>query len=98
MTHDAVHGLAKRLAQRFAAHAPDRYVTSANLAQRPGRLFIDYLRNGRGTTAIGTFSPRARAGYPVAARVTWREVERGIAPDAFSLGRPPRRARAERVG
>lgn len=93
MTHDAAHAVAKRLAQRFAARDQELYVTSAALAHRPGRLFIDYLRNGRGTTAIGTYSPRARANFPVAARVTWLEVERGIRPDAFTIGRPPRAGR-----
>jgi bifunctional non-homologous end joining protein LigD len=93
MTHDAAHDLAKRLAQRFAARDPELYVTSASLAHRPGRLFIDYLRNGRGTTAIGTYSPRARPNFPVAARVTWQQVERGIRPDAFTIGRPARAGR-----
>ena len=62
---------------------PDRYTTTAALAKRPGRLFIDYLRNGRGTTAIGTYSPRARPGFPIAASVTWKQLERGMKPDAF---------------
>jgi bifunctional non-homologous end joining protein LigD len=52
---------------------PERYTTSAALGKRAGRLFVDYLRNGRGTTAIGTYSPRARPGFPIAAPVTWRE-------------------------
>ncbi|MFL4971913.1 MAG: hypothetical protein ACJ8EU_24555, partial [Xanthobacteraceae bacterium] len=56
-----------------------------------GRIYIDYLRNGRGTTAIGAYSPRAKPEFPVAAPVTWREVENGIAPDAFTMKRPPRR-------
>jgi DNA primase len=57
-------------------------------AQRRGRNFLDYLRNGRGTTAIGTYSPRAREGFPIAAPVTWARVERGIRPDAFTMERP----------
>jgi bifunctional non-homologous end joining protein LigD len=91
LTHDATHAYAKRLAQKLAATAPDRYVTSATLAKRSGRLFIDYLRNGRGTTAIGTYSPRARPGFPIAAPVTWRQVENGIPPDAFTIASPLRR-------
>lgn len=93
MTHNAVHAYAKRLAQQFASSDPDRYVTSAQLSHRPGRLFLDYLRNGRGTTAVGTYSPRARSGFPVAAPVTWKEIERRIKPDAFTMSRPPRRRR-----
>ncbi|RVI53167.1 DNA ligase D [Sinorhizobium meliloti] len=91
MTHNAAHAYAKRLAQQFASTDPDRYVTSAQLSRRPGKLFLDYLRNGRGTTAVGTYSPRARSGFPVAAPVTWRDIERGIKPDAFTIGRPPKR-------
>jgi bifunctional non-homologous end joining protein LigD len=88
MAHDAAHAYAKRLAQRLAAAAIDRYVTVADPARRAGRIFIDYLRNGRGTTAVGTYSPRARPGFPIAAPVTWRQVENGVRPDAYSMQRP----------
>ena len=57
-------------------------------------IFLDYLRNGRGTTAIGTYSPRARDGFPIAAPVTWSRIESGILPDAFTMN-SPFRARAE---
>ncbi|WP_201270037.1 DNA ligase D [Sinorhizobium meliloti] len=93
MAHNAVHAYAKRLAQQFASSDPDRYLTSAQLSHRPGKLFLDYLRNGRGTTAVGTYSPRARPGFPVAAPATWEEIERRIKPDAFTMTRPPRRRR-----
>jgi bifunctional non-homologous end joining protein LigD len=43
-------------------------------AKRTGRIFIDYLRNGRGSTAIMPFSARARPGAPVAAPVSWSEL------------------------
>lgn len=95
MEWDPAHEYARTIAERIAATAPERYVTSAALELRPGKLFIDYLRNGRGTTAIGAFSPRARPGFPVAAPVTWREVEHGIRPDAFSIAHPPRRSRGK---
>ena len=64
---------------------------SAALTRRPGRLFIDYLRNGRGTTAVAAYSPRVREGFPIAAPVTWKQLEQHIAPDAFTLRHlPPR--------
>ncbi len=84
----------RRLAEKVAATAPNRYTTAAALAKRPGRLFIDYLRNGRGTTAVGAYSPRARAGFPIAAPVTWEHVEKGGAPNAFTLDRPTPRSKA----
>jgi bifunctional non-homologous end joining protein LigD len=92
LTHDAAHAHARRLAQRLARTDAERYVTSASLARRPGRLFIDYLRNGRGTTAVGVYSPRVREGFPIAAPVNWKQVERGIGPDAFTMSHPFRRA------
>jgi bifunctional non-homologous end joining protein LigD len=59
------------------------------LEDRPGKLFIDYLRNGRGTTAVGAYSPRVRPGFSIAAPVTWAEVERGVQSDAFTMDKPP---------
>jgi bifunctional non-homologous end joining protein LigD len=88
MTHDRAHALSRSIAERIAAGDPARYTVSASMAARKGRLFIDYLRNGRGTTAVGAFSPRARPGFPIARPVTWTQVEQGIAPDAFTIDRP----------
>jgi bifunctional non-homologous end joining protein LigD len=87
LLHDQAHRIAQRLVSELAARDPDRYLLSAQ-AKRSGRIFLDYLRNGRGTTAIGTYSPRARAGFPIAAPVTWKRIESGIAPDAFTMQSP----------
>jgi bifunctional non-homologous end joining protein LigD len=96
ITHDRARQLAKSLAQSLADADPERYLLSAAPAARRGRIFLDYLRNGRGNTAVGAFSPRARLGFPIAHPVTWKQVETGIRPDAFTLARPfkaaPRRA------
>jgi bifunctional non-homologous end joining protein LigD len=89
--HEKARAYAKRIAQRLATTAPDRYTLASAPEKRAGRIFIDYLRNGRGTTAIGAWSPRARAGFPVAAPVSWRQVEKGIGSDAFTMEDPPRR-------
>jgi bifunctional non-homologous end joining protein LigD len=70
--HDAAYGYAKRLAQRLAAGDRHRYVRQADPSKRVGRIFIDYLRNGRGTTAAGSYLPRARPGFPIAAPMSWR--------------------------
>jgi bifunctional non-homologous end joining protein LigD len=53
MSHEAAHGYAKCIAQQLAQAETVRYVTVADPAKRAGRIFIDYLRNGRGTTAGG---------------------------------------------
>jgi bifunctional non-homologous end joining protein LigD len=89
--HDAARAYAKRMAQGLAATAPDRYTLASAPGKRAGRIFIDYLRNGRGTTAIGTWSPRARPGFPIAAPVSWRQVQNGVRPNAFTMEKPPRR-------
>jgi bifunctional non-homologous end joining protein LigD len=88
MTHDAAHARSHTIAQRLAATDLARYTVSAGMAARKGRLFIDYLRNGRGTTAVGALSPRARAGFPIAHPVTWKQVESGLRPDAYTMASP----------
>src|SRR3954469_1279256 len=84
---DKAHRVAHPVGSAFAARHPDRCLLSAQ-AKRRDRIFLDYLRNGRGTTAIGTYSPRARQGFPIAAPVTWKRIESGIAPDAFTIESP----------
>jgi bifunctional non-homologous end joining protein LigD len=91
---DEVKEFARWVAQRFAAAYPDRYTANPAKRARIGRIFIDYLRNARGATAIGAYSARARAGAPVATPLFWEEVERGVTPDAFTvLSVPARLAR-----
>jgi bifunctional non-homologous end joining protein LigD len=87
---DAAHDATRRIAQALAATAPDTYTICAALSDRPGKLFIDYLRNGRGTTAVGAWSPRARPGFPIAAPITWKELDRGVRSDTFTIENPPR--------
>ncbi|UPK31028.1 DNA ligase D [Bradyrhizobium sp. 195] len=87
MLHDQAHRTARRLCAEFAARDPERYILSAQ-ARRSGRIFLDYLRNGRGTTAVGTYSPRARQAFPIAAPVTWARIEKSVRPDAFTMDSP----------
>jgi bifunctional non-homologous end joining protein LigD len=87
LSHDEARQTARRLVSALTARFPDDYILSAQ-ARRHGRIFLDYLRNGRGTTAIGTYSPRARKGFPIAAPVSWSRVEAGIKPDAFTIMSP----------
>lgn len=70
----AVKDFAHRFAQALAQTDPERFVATMAKAKRKGRIFIDYLRNQRGATAILPYSARARAGAPVAAPVTWTEL------------------------
>jgi bifunctional non-homologous end joining protein LigD len=61
---------------------------SEQLAGRLAKASIDCRYNKPGATAIAAFSPRALPGFPIAARVEWAELQRGIAPDAFTLKKP----------
>jgi len=88
LSHDEARRYSRALADRLAAHQREKLTTSAALAAREGRLFIDYLRNGRGTTAVGAFSPRARRGFPIAAPTTWEALAAGLRPDTYTLTRP----------
>lgn len=76
---------AEGLARRMAADAPDRYVASAPKDKRRGRIFIDWLRNRRGATAIAPYSLRARPGAPVATPVAWEELSEIDAASQFTL-------------
>lgn len=83
---DAVVSFCQNFAELLARTEPQRFV--ANMAKaRKGRMFIDYLRNGQGSTAICPWSTRARAGGPVAVPVTWDELaalDRASAFDIFA--------------
>jgi bifunctional non-homologous end joining protein LigD len=91
---DEAHGYSKLIAEKLAATAPDRYVTSPQRDQRRGRLYLNWLCNGRGSTAIGAHSPIARRGFPIAAPISWRELGKGVRPDAFTLLRPGARRKS----
>jgi len=90
ISHDQAREYCRGIAERIARTASEQYTTSPDPNQRRGRIYIDYLRNGRGNTAVGAYSPRARAGFPIAAPVTWRDIERSVKPNAFSIERLPK--------
>ena len=73
---DTVKDFAEAIARMFAEEKPDRYLAKASKAERRGRIFVDYLRNGRGSTAIAPFSSRARPGAPVAWPISWGALPR----------------------
>lgn len=82
---------AEAFAKTMAALDPEHYTAAAAKAQRKGKIFIDWLRNGKGSTSVASFSLRARPGAPVALPVTWSELEKIKSGDAFNLSNVPRR-------
>jgi bifunctional non-homologous end joining protein LigD len=79
----------KALAEAMAAEAPEHYVAVATKARRPGRIFIDYLRNGRGATAVTAYGVRARAGAGVSMPVAWDELDTLAGAAQFTLAEAP---------
>ena len=65
---------AQRIASEMAKDAPDLYVATVSKKARDARIFVDYLRNQRGATAVSAFSTRARPGAPVSVPVDWDEL------------------------
>jgi bifunctional non-homologous end joining protein LigD len=82
---DQARDFSDRFAHAMEARMPTRYVATMSKAKREGRIFIDWLRNGRGATAVASWSLRARKGAPVAMPVTWDEFARVRSADRFKL-------------
>lgn len=82
---DTVTMFARTVATHMAEHHPDRFVATMSKARRKGKIFIDWLRNDRGSTAVAPYSLRARDGGPVAIPVTWRELSSLRAANGFDM-------------
>ncbi len=82
---DEVKGFAKAIADALAASDPDRLTTNLSKSKRDGKVFVDYLRNGRGSTAIVNYSTRSREGAPVAVPLRWEELGRLEHPGAYDV-------------
>ena len=81
----------KALADSMAGDSPDRYVSTITKSKRTGKILIDYLRNGRGATAVAPYSTRARAGAPVSMPIAWEELGHAIGPAYFTVANAPSR-------
>lgn len=90
---DAAKAFAKQVAEDIAAAQPDRYLSKMSKAARKGRIFIDWLRNGRGATAVAAYSTRARPGAPVSVPLGWDELSETIAPNHYTVENLPQRLR-----
>lgn len=75
----------KALADAMAKDSPSDYVATVSKAKRKGKILIDYLRNGRGATAVAPYSPRARAGAPVSMPLFWEELGPALGPQHFTI-------------
>jgi len=80
-----VKAFARAMAEALAADEPEIFIAKASKAARKGRIYVDYLRNDRGSTAIGAYCVRARPGLPVAMPLNWSDVGGKLKPSAFDL-------------
>lgn len=83
----------RSFAEQLATDMPESFTANIRKVKREGRMFVDYLRNERGATAIAPFSTRGRKGVPCAVPVGWDEVETLSRANAFSLSEAADRAR-----
>lgn len=82
---DAVRQFAQGVAQALSAMHPDDFVATAGENNRNGRIFVDWLRNGRGATSVASYSLRARPSAGVAMPLGWSELGRIASGDAFTI-------------
>jgi bifunctional non-homologous end joining protein LigD len=88
---DVLRAVGEGIAAEMTRRAPDRYTVNPLKAARRGRIFIDYLRNVRGATAVAAYSPRAKRGAPVSTPLAWAELSARTRPEAFTVETVPKR-------
>lgn len=93
---DVVKPFCRAFAETMAQDAPDRFLAHLKIADRSGRILVDWFRNGLGATAVASYCPRARPGAGVATRLTWSEVKQGLDPTAFTILTVPDRVKRQK--
>jgi bifunctional non-homologous end joining protein LigD len=84
-TWDAAKNFARAFSEAMAQEAPDRFTTNLRKAARTGKIFVDYLRNGEGASAVAPYSTRARKGAPIALPIDWEELKTLKGGDVFHM-------------
>ncbi len=82
---DVVKPFTKAIADAMAADSPDRFVATVAKSKRKGKILVDYLRNGRGATAVAPYSTRARPGAAVSMPLDWGELSPAIGPAYYTV-------------
>jgi bifunctional non-homologous end joining protein LigD len=83
----------RAIAELLTATFPDRFIATLSKSRRKGRIFVDYLRNAEGATAVCAYSPRARANAPVSTPIAWEELREEVRFDHFNVRNVPARLR-----
>ncbi len=82
---DEVKAFSQALTLDLERREPRKYISVMTKRDRRGKIFVDYLRNGRGATAVATYSTRARASAGIATPLDWRELDKVTGGDMFAL-------------
>ncbi|MHA6333827.1 DNA ligase D [Qipengyuania sp. CAU 1752] len=82
---DTHKDFARRFSEALSLAEPERFTATMSKAKRKGKIFIDWLRNQRGSTAVLPYSARARSGAPVAAPIAWNELKTIDAASVYSI-------------
>jgi bifunctional non-homologous end joining protein LigD len=85
----AAKNFAHVICAQMAADSPGKYLDNMAKSQRTGRIFLDYLRNDRLSTAVAPLSPRARAGAAVSMPLIWHDVKPALEPSRFTVRSAP---------
>jgi bifunctional non-homologous end joining protein LigD len=88
---DEAKEFCKAVADFMVRAAPDRYIAKMSKAARKGKIFVDYLRNDEGSTAIAPFSTRAKPGATVSVPITWEELKPKLTSNYFDIENLPSR-------
>lgn len=81
----AAKNFAHIICAQMASDSPKKYLDSMSKKDRVGRIFLDYLRNDRTSTAVAVLSPRARPGAPVSMPIHWKDVKSTLKSERFDI-------------
>ena len=90
-TWDEVKTFSKALADHLVRMIPERFIANMSKKQRKGKIYVDYLRNAKGATAVAAYSTRARPDAPVSVPLAWDELSIDLLSDHFTVANLPDR-------
>lgn len=82
---DEIKTISKKIAEIIVSIKPEKYLANMSKKKRSDKIFIDYLRNARGATAVAAYSTRAKQHAPISTPISWDELTTKIRSDSFNL-------------